>query len=135
LRTPYGRRPPARAEAGVSLLAETPVVPTHCIGEAGGGLSTTASGGPPLHEANLTTRPKNATTAPMRATDQTSSSSRPDLGQRDSVRVGTGRPRWRPPGRSLVEGRDDVPGQEGQDREDDDHDRGVLDRRVSGETG
>jgi hypothetical protein len=25
--TPYGRRPPARGEAGVSLLAETPVVP------------------------------------------------------------------------------------------------------------
>jgi hypothetical protein len=28
MRTPYGRRPPARGEAGVSLLAETPAVPT-----------------------------------------------------------------------------------------------------------
>jgi hypothetical protein len=30
---PYGRRPPARGEAGVSLLAETPVVPAPYCGE------------------------------------------------------------------------------------------------------
>ena len=33
---PYGRRPPARGEAGVSLLAETPVVPTPYSGETDG---------------------------------------------------------------------------------------------------
>ena len=40
---PYGRRPPARGEAGVSLLAETPVVPTPYSGETDGVLSVTAS--------------------------------------------------------------------------------------------
>ena len=34
-----------------------------------------------------------------------------------------------------VEGRDDVPSDESQDRKDGDYDRGVLDRRVSGEPG
>jgi hypothetical protein len=43
MRTPYGRRPPARGEAGVSLVAETPVVPTPYSGETDGVLSATAS--------------------------------------------------------------------------------------------
>lgn len=37
--------------------------------------------------------------------------------------------------RGSVEPRDDVPGDEGQDGKDDDDDRAVLDRCVSGETG
>ena len=41
--TPYGRRPPARGEAGVSLLAETPVVPTPYRGETDEVLSATAA--------------------------------------------------------------------------------------------
>jgi hypothetical protein len=42
---------------------------------------------------------------------------------------------WRPLTCSVVEGRNDVPSNEGQDGKHDDYDRGVLDRRVSGETG
>ena len=42
---------------------------------------------------------------------------------------------WRPLSCSVVEGRKDVPSNEGQDGKHDDYDRGVLDRRVSGETG
>jgi hypothetical protein len=42
---------------------------------------------------------------------------------------------WRPLSCSVVEGRNDVPSDEGQDGKHDDYDRGVLDRRVSGETG
>jgi hypothetical protein len=76
---PYGRRPPARGEAGVSLLAETPVVPAPYSGETDGVLNARPGSAKVLvaaYEANLATRTKNATTAPMRATDQTSSSSR-----------------------------------------------------------
>jgi hypothetical protein len=40
---PYGRRPPASGEAGVSLLAEIPLVPTPYSGETHGGPSATAS--------------------------------------------------------------------------------------------
>jgi hypothetical protein len=54
--TPYGRRPPARGEAGVSLLAETPVVPTPYSGETDGVLSATASRHPAIMANELPAR-------------------------------------------------------------------------------
>jgi hypothetical protein len=75
---PHGALPTEDAhlrggEAGVSLLAETPLVPTPYSGETGGGPNATAS--QREGAGNLTTRSKYATTPPMRTTDQTSSSS------------------------------------------------------------